>query len=182
MAKFSLIPFDIKNSPPIKIATEINQTEEAIFISYKITGQLSIIDLGDGTPIHQRKLKLWEKTCFELFLKNQFHEDYIEFNFSPLFEWNSFYFAQKGSSLSELNTLNHMNIDILRSSEVFQLIVNISTNDLPKHFQKKFSEGKMSAGISTVIRNKDESTSYWALDHKDQKPNFHHFESFKCKF
>lgn len=182
MAKFSLVPFDKNSSPAQTIEVNLNQTESSIFISYKLTGDLSTLDLGDGTPKHKRRMKLWEKTCFELFLKHQSHDDYLEFNFSSVFEWNAFYFTKKGSPLCEYAELNNVKIDILRSSDVFQLIAEIDSAFLPKHFQREFSKGELTAGITNVLKEKNERLSYWALAHKDQKPNFHHFDSFICKF
>jgi hypothetical protein len=182
VAKFSLIPFDSSNSPTQQISVDLNQTDHALYISYKLTGDLSQIDIGNGTPNHQRQMKLWEKTCFELFLKHAEHEDYLEFNFSPLFEWNSFYFPHKGAPLKEFEAVEKIKIDILRSSDVFQLIAEIESQNLPRHFQKASSEGKLLAGITTVLKEKNLRMSYWALAHKDQKPNFHHFDSFIYKF
>ena len=95
MAKFILTPYDLLLAPQIQIQSELNLNDDSVFISYKITGDLSTLDLGAGRALHRRVIKLWEKSCFELFIKN--HKDsYIEFNFSPEFEWNSFYFEKKG--------------------------------------------------------------------------------------
>lgn len=182
MAKFSLIPFDLMNSPAQSISVELNQTVHALYVSYKLTGDLTQIDLGNGTPNHQRQMKLWEKTCFELFLKHEDHDDYLEFNFSPHFEWNSFYFPQKGAPLKELEAVKNIKIDILRSSDIFQLIAEVESKNLPKHFQKELSQGKLMAGMTTVLKEKNLRMSYWALSHKDQRPNFHHFDSFIYKF
>ncbi len=182
MAKFSLIPFDQKTAPASSISVELNHQEHSLFVSYKLTGDIKAIDLETGTPEHQRKIKLWEKTCFELFLKHEEQEDYLEFNFSPVFEWNAFYFPIKGAPLKEYEAIQKVKIDILRSMDVFHLIAEIDNDLLPKHFQKNGSIGKMQAGITTVLKEKNQKMSYWALDHKDQKPNFHHFDSFICKF
>ena len=49
-----------------------------------------------------RAKKLWEKTCFELFIKNPGSDEYFEVNFSPLTkEWNAFYFSSYRSKLVE---------------------------------------------------------------------------------
>ena len=84
MTKLSLISFDPSNSPGISIDVELNQNNDSLFLSYRIKENLEQIDLGNGTPKKERLIKLWEKTCFELFIKNKLG-NYIEFNFSPTF-------------------------------------------------------------------------------------------------
>ena len=173
MAKFNLIPYDPTAPPEITIDCELNETEDSFFISYKLQGELSMIDLGVGLPNHSRVLKLWEKTCFELFIKNE-EDAYIEFNFSPEFEWNCFYFASKGNNLSEYSRMDSVKIDILLSIDIFHLIVELDK----KKFPDSFFKGELRAGITSVIQEKTEKLSYWALSHHDKRPNFHDFKSF----
>lgn len=177
MAKFTLIPYDLSSPPHIKIETELNTTESSIFISYKMCGDLAAIDLGEGHPNHARVMKLWEKSCFELFIKTK-EDSYIEFNFSPEFEWNCFYFPKKGDPLLEYARMDFVKFDILLSLDVFHLIVEIDK----KRFPDGFFQGPLHAGISSVIKEKNGRMSYWALSHEDIRPNFHHFDSFKYKF
>ncbi|NOT77866.1 MAG: hypothetical protein HOP07_02545 [Bacteriovoracaceae bacterium] len=177
MAKFSLIPFDSRTQPDIMINCELTNTNETLFISYKMTGDLASINLGDGSSLHGRVIGLWNKTCFELFLKNK-KDQYFEFNFSPTFEWNAFYFEKKGDPLTEYAAQDKIVINVLHSLENFTLIAEIDK----RHMPKDFFTSEISVGITSVIKDKKDSMSYWALSHADQKPNFHHFESFKCKF
>lgn len=177
MAKFSLIPFSELNSPPIILTSELNENEESLFVSYKLTGNLSEIDLEDGHSNHQRKSKLWEKTCFELFIKNE-QNAYLEFNFSSIFEWNVFYFEKQGNPLKEYKNCDSIKIDILRSLDIFHIIVEIDKRKIPIDFKIH----QRDVGITSVIKDKKGHLSYWALSHEDTKPNFHHFDSFKYKF
>lgn len=177
MAKFTLIPYDLSSPPHITIETELNTTESSIFISYKVSGELATIDLGHGEPNHARVMKLWEKSCFELFIKTK-EDSYIEFNFSPEFEWNCFYFPQKGAPLLEYARVDSVKTDILLSLDVFHLIVELDK----KKFPDGFFQGALSAGITSVIKETNGKMSYWALSHEDKRPNFHHFDSFKYKF
>lgn len=177
MAKFTLIPYDLSSPPHISIETELNTTESSIFISYKVCGELASIDLGEGHPNHARVMKLWEKSCFELFIKTK-EDSYIEFNFSPEFEWNCFYFTKKGDPVLEYARFDSVKTDILLSLDVVHLIVELDK----KKFPDGFFQGPLHAGISSVIKEKNGNMSYWALSHEDIKPNFHHFDSFKYKF
>lgn len=173
MAKFSLLPYETKNTPQIKIDCELNTTRDSVYISYKLQGALSSLDMGTGTPKHARVIKLWEKTCFELFMKDA-NNSYIEFNFSPDFEWNCFYFEKKGNPLAEYKRMELVKFDILFSNEVVHVIVELQKKMFPDHF----FDGSLSMGITSVIKEKTGDLSYWALSHHDTRPNFHDFRSF----
>ena len=179
MPKFNLIPFTNKNASPISIDAEINQNHESLFISFRIQKGVELIDFGSPTPNKIRLVKLWEKTCFELFIKNK-NNQYIEFNFSPNFEWNSFYFNKQGDALKELDRMQMPETDILLSSDHFFIFANIKKEFFPKEFFLESPE--LEAGMTCVIKEKTGTMSYWALSHADTRPNFHHFDSFKYKF
>lgn len=176
MTTHTLIPYEKTSSPLINIECELISRDDAFFVSYKLTGDLKSIDLGTE-PHHARIIKLWEKTCFELFIKNK-KDQYMEFNFSPVFEWNAFFFDKKGDALQEFEKMASVKMDILHSMEVFKVIVEIKKSQFPEDF---FTEG-MSAGLTTVLKERAGRLSYWALSHEDQRPNFHDFKSFKYKF
>lgn len=179
MAQFTLIPYKEENAPTISIETEINENKDSLFVSYRIKQGCPLIDFGKASPNKARVLKLWEKTCFELFIKNERNE-YVEFNFSPNFEWNCFYFKKLGDPLLEWDQMASLAIDILLSADHFFLFAQIKKELFPKGFFDK--KTNLTAGITSVIKEKTGSMSYWALSHADTRPNFHHFDSFKYKF
>jgi hypothetical protein len=172
MAKYNLIPFKA-DSHPFSLSSELTVTNESVFISYKLQGDLSGLDLGEGHPHRARVIKLWEKSCFELFIKNP-QDSYIEFNFSPVFEWNAFYFVKKGDELKEYAPMNEIKVDVFLSDDVFQLIVEIAKEKFPAGF---FGPN-LEVGITSVVKDKKGSLSYWALSHCDTRPNFHDFRSY----
>jgi hypothetical protein len=177
MAKYTLVPFNEVESHPFGLSSELTITPESVFISYKLQGDLSALDLGDGHPHRQRVIKLWEKSCFELFVKNS-KGSYIEFNFSPVFEWNAFYFSIKGDELKEYKRVDALKMDVLLSDQVFSLIVEIDKLKFPDGFFDKSADASLEIGITSVLKNKDGALSYWALNHKDTRPNFHDFRSY----
>lgn len=181
MPKFAITAYPTLPAPVVEMTAEFNQNADSIFISYKLTGDLNSIDLGTGTPKHKRVKNLWEKTCFELFIQNQ-KKHYTEFNFSPEFEWNAYYFETLRGPLLEIEKMPAPKIDILLSLDVFHLIAEIDKRAFPEGFFKSGESIPLSAGITSVIKEKNNQLSYWALSHVDQKPNFHHPDSFKYKF
>ncbi len=178
MAKFSLIPYDKTTAPAIHINGELNQNDQSLFLSFSIKKGLPLIDLGSSTPNKERLVKLWEKTCFEFFLKNE-HGEYVEFNFSPNFEWNCFYFPKKGDPLKEWELMSRPNTEILLSLDHYFIVVELRKELFPPGFFDQKTELK--AGMTSVIKDKKGALSYWALTHSDSRPNFHHFDSFTMK-
>jgi len=179
MAKYSLVAFHPESAPAINLIAEINSNQESIFVSFRIDQGFECVDTDTPTPNKNRILKLWEKTCFELFIKND-NDSYVEFNFSPNFEWNCFYFEKKGDALNELKEMQMPDLDILLSKDNFLLFAKIKKVFFPKGFFD--NNQKLSVGISSVIKDSRKSLSYWALTHCDSRPNFHHFDSFIYKF
>lgn len=175
MAKFSLIPYEPQSAPATEVQIELNQTAESLFVSYRIQKGLSLLDLGSPTPHKERVMKLWEKTCFELFIKNE-SDSYVEFNFSPNFEWNCFYFAKKGDALTEWPRMNRPSTEILLSIDHYFLVAELRKELFPPGFFDGVHE--LSIGLSSVIKTKTGGLSYWALSHHDSRPNFHDFRSF----
>ena len=178
MAKFTLIPFK-KSNNHFEIDAQANVSDNHLFISFNLAGNLTPINFGDYQTNHQRKMQLWENTCFEFFIKNK-QDHYIEFNFSPRFEWNAFYFEKIRGPLTEMDLISPPTLDILNSSSRFYLIAKIDLNNFPNSFKDSFLEQKFS--FNTVIKLKSDDYEYWALKHCDSKPNFHLFDSFIGKF
>jgi hypothetical protein len=175
MAKFSLIPYDLKTAPQCVFQIELNQNAECLFISYGLKENLETLDFGSPTPHKERVMKLWEKTCFEIFVKNE-KDSYVEFNFSANFEWNCFYFQKKGDALKEWERMNRPATDILLSMDQYFLVAEIRKELFPPGFFDGAHE--LSVGISGVLKEKSGGLSYWALSHHDSRPNFHDFRSF----
>jgi hypothetical protein len=179
MAKFALIPYDSLSAPQTEVQIELNVTAESLYVSYRIQRGLELIDLGSPTPHKERVMKLWEKTCFEFFIKNE-KDSYVEFNFSPNFEWNCFYFPKKGEPLTEWTRMNRPSTEILLSMDHYFLVAEIRKELMPPGFfdETTLGERALSVGLSTVIKDKSGIISYWALSHHDTRPNFHDFRSF----
>lgn len=179
MAKFSLNPFNQDDNSKINLASNVVFNDDELYISYHIDQNLELIDLGSYQPNHSRVLKLWERTCFEFFLKAP-NGHYIEFNFAPNFAWNAFFFEVIRGPLKELESIKHIEMDILNSSDKFFLVAKIKRSELPIEFNQNLAQ--CTFGITSVIKLKNNETEYWALKHADSKPNFHVYDSFIGKF
>ena len=82
-------------------------------IQYQFSGELIQITWPAATNKAQRKDKLWQQTCMELFIAEQHSERYFEFNFSPNGDWQSYEFLSYRSLLSQPKSIKPPEIDKL---------------------------------------------------------------------
>jgi hypothetical protein len=178
MASFTLIPFKKTQLNNLVLSAHANLTDDSLYLSFILVGDLEKINLGEYHPEHKRLKNLWEKTCFEFFIKNNQNE-YLEFNFAPNFAWNCFHFKEIRGPLAEFDKVQNPEIEILNSNEKFFLVAKIKQQELPANFLKS---SELNFSFNAVIKLKSGDNEFWALKHSDSKPNFHQFDSFIGKF
>lgn len=107
--------------------------------------------------------KLWEATCFELFLADQ-GKLYREYNFSPSGQWAAYGFDDYRTLRGHIEVGANPKIHCQRSADIFTLSVQLNDCELVTASR---------ASLSAVIVEDGGQTSYWALAHGGQKPDFH---------
>lgn len=160
---------------PFEIKTNISFNGDLVTVDYKISNLIESVALTSRKTKPQRTIGLWNSTCFELFLKNKGSNEYIEFNFSSSHDWNCFKFQNQNDQLREWTQLNKVEITSFRDTNLYHLKVTFLKPQLPSNFQEL---ERLLYSTTTVIKHSDDSYSYWAIKHTDNKPNFHHPESF----
>lgn len=148
------------------------QSWGGLLLSYELTGDLTQIRI----PEPQRPAavdRLWEHTCFEVFVAVEGETNYHEFNFSPSCQWAAY-------SFSDYRVRNAWTasqgpaISFVQSNEHLQLEAVIAAADLPQNITGK----PLQLGLTAVIEANDGSCSYWALHHPEARPDFHHRAGF----
>lgn len=107
---------------------------------------------------------LWEKTCFELFVRDSASASYAEFNFSPSGRWAAYYFPAYREGRIDIDLDQEPEITSATGDTIFVLTAII---------EKSLIEGAASAALCAVIEETDGTKSYWALAHASGKPDFH---------
>jgi len=154
----------------------IERQENRFILDFCFNGRIDQVFIPEsiGTS-YSRGDQLWEDTCLEFFIKDNSTGHYIEFNFSPSGNWNSYFFEdyRKGMSkyyeTSLLDLSSHTTNDTFSTKIHFQLeksdLFNISTIHL--------------YNISAILKLKNGDLSHWAHRHpKSDEPDFHHPFSF----
>ena len=125
-----------------------------------------------------RRDRLWESTCFELFVRPVQENAYLEFNFAPHASWNAYTFTDWRCGMADAEVSDpHMvdsRLDGVPLSHSYRLHVYLLRDAVPK------AGAKLS--LTAVIEETDGTKSYWALAHPPgDRPDFHHPDCFVAK-
>lgn len=160
---------------PFELKTKISFNGDLVALEFTISNLIDSIILPSRKNKPQRTIGLWNATCFELFLKNRGANEYVEFNFSPTHDWNCFKFQNQNDELKEWIQVKKVEITSFRDANLYQLKAVFLKSQLPSNFQ---NVERLLFSTTTVLKHSDDSLSYWAIKHTDNRPNFHHPESF----
>lgn len=136
-------------------------------VIFKMNDALSEVDLEKRILLHEvgsleRKDELWKLTCFEMFLNPIGQKQYYEFNFSLEGAWNCYHFA--GYRFPQPP----------QASNDFEIEKMLwKSNQLEVVLRNKSAFQKFNIGLTAVIKNKKNQTTYFALRHDGGKPDFH---------
>ncbi|HST37150.1 MAG TPA: DOMON-like domain-containing protein [Allosphingosinicella sp.] len=117
----------------------------------------------------KRRDRLWETTCFELFVRPEPDDTYSEFNFSPSRAWAAYQFQSYRKGRRDL-PLAAPKIDFWNDVSGCSLRAELGLI-MPWAWQCR-------VGLSAVIEEADGTKSYWALAHPPGEPDFHHPDCF----
>lgn len=113
---------------------------------------------------------LWQTTCFELFLRPEQGESYVEFNFSPSGQWAAYGFDGYRAGMRDLEPGGYPRVKAERADGAFALEVELDLAGVSPELHRM--------SLSAVIEERDGRKSYWAIAHPPGKPDFHHPDCF----
>ncbi len=144
-----------------------------LLLQFRLSGRINDLAIpGPEEPV--RTVGLWEETCFEAFLRPAGSDAYFEFNLSPSSQWAVFDFTDYRQNLRQLDVGRAPVIDCEETSEQLALAAVIDLSMLPPDVHAQ----DWTLGLSCVVKTKDGATSYWALAHPPEKPDFHDSNCF----
>lgn len=151
------------------IAVKLERSAATLKVRYELDADLATLRLPVTGPV-RRGEKLWQHTCFEVFLSDSMPA-YTEFNFSPSGEWASYGFRRyrEGAPLPHIASLQRLEISHAQPG----LVIDATLHQL--------GAGGLAVGLSAVVEDSDGSLSYWALRHPPGNPDFHHPDAFALR-
>lgn len=141
-------------------------SEDTVEINFSWVDKKNLISFAKA-PISMRATKLWEQTCFEVFIQPVGGSRYFEINLTAQKAWNVFEFTDYRSPQPPQE---------FAKAEM----LNFTVGEQQLKAQIKFAEEnfeKIKLSICAVVMLNGLPVTYWSTKHTDQKPNFHHFES-----
>ncbi|BDI19048.1 hypothetical protein ANSO36C_48500 [Nostoc cf. commune SO-36] len=170
---FTLQAFpSIVSFPNLKIAGNIARNANQLTISYTLEGDLKEIAIAPAANAPSRQHQLWENTCFEFFLGIKNSQRYWEFNLSPAGHWNVYRFDGYRQEMQEETAFEKLPFNVQNQADSLTLPLNINLDKIIS------VEQAIEVGITTVIKNRDDEVTYWALTHKGAEADFHLWNSF----
>lgn len=156
-----------------RIEARVLKKDGELKVFYVLVGELSQLRIP-SPAVPCRRERLWEHTCFELFIGAKNDAEYYEFNFSPSGDWAVYGFRDyREGELIEDDTLAPA-ISACQEAGTLELSAQIQLDRLPG---LQLDVGLV-VGLSAVIEDDAGRLSYWALRHPPGKPDFHHVDSF----
>jgi len=170
---FSLQPFPGEETgPDLKITGTIGRRGNTLSFDFAIQGDLSglAIPLPEVAP--ERRGRLWEGTCLEIFLGEKGSERYWEFHLSSAGHWNVYRFARYREEMREEEAFSSLPFLFRREPETLRCSLELDCGKILP------SGRSIEAAVCAVIRNATGGTSRWALVHPGPRPDFHRRDGF----
>lgn len=145
-------------------------------LRFVLTGELRDINLPAAGEV-ERSDRLWEHTCFEVFVEGEAGARYLEFNFAPSRQWAAYAFSgYRQRDESWVPPVPGVAVD--RRESALELRARIPLEGL----RSLCPSLTLRLALSAVIEARDGALSYWALAHPPGRPDFHHADGFALSF
>jgi hypothetical protein len=171
--RFLLKPFPGEGNPSgVTIGGSIGRHADALSTRCAVRGDFSKVSIPAAAEAPRRRDRLWEETCFELFLGTQDSDEYWEINLSPSGDWNVYRFDRYREGMREETAITFLPFDVRKESEALFLTAEFGIG-------KIVPAGKdLAATVAVVIRTADGGRSHWAPTHPGPRPDFHRRDGF----
>lgn len=164
------MPFDGSELQKFQIFSDLTinpQDPTRLVLVFRIHDELAEVDLAHDDfqfleNQMQRKDELWKMTCFEMFLNPVGHKRYFEFNFNLEGAWNAYQFAGYRFPQPPQASSDFKIESMTWKMKQLEIVIKNETG-----FEK------FNVGLTAVIKNKKNQTTYFALKHEGGKPDFH---------
>lgn len=168
MTTYSLIPHP--DHPPLAVRgveVAVRGGGDAVTLEYRVTGGERVAWPASAAPV--RADDLWRTTCFELFLRFDDDERYVEFNFAPSTRWAAYAFDGYRDGMAALDMAVAPRIVAVANG----VDVACDLSGLP--------HGDLAMALTAVIEEEGCVRSFWSLAHPQGAPDFHHPACFAAR-
>ena len=161
----------------VRIDAELCRTANGLLtVNYVLEGDLSRLRIPPPRPPRFAD-RLWQHTCFEIFIRRGGLPGYHELNFSPSNEWAAYTFERYRHGHPLVDESLDPHIEVRSTQARLELEASFPLQSL----SEVYADAPLSVGLSAVIEDAGGALSYWALAHPAEKPDFHHPDAFVLK-
>ncbi|MGB3237995.1 MAG: DOMON-like domain-containing protein [Geitlerinemataceae cyanobacterium] len=150
----------------------VDRHKNQLELNYQLMGDLQTIFIPQAFDRPTRQDELWRETCFEFFLGVENTSDYWEFNLSPSGHWNVYYFEDYRQGMQREAAFVELPFKVDRQPNRLILALKVDLEKIG------LADRNLQVAITAVIKQTDETVTYWALTHTGSQPDFHSRESF----
>jgi hypothetical protein len=172
---FQLNPFQSSQEgchPPVDITGTVEHCGAWLNIHYRLSGNTQWIIQPSVDTLPQRRDRLWQHTCFELFVATVRNDQYWEYNVNVHGHWNVYHFSQYRENQRWETRIDRME-SCLKHNDAGLLQLDITAP-----LAEELTNEPLLIGISCVIEDDKTNLHYYALSHPADKPDFHQRQSF----
>lgn len=171
--RFSLQPFERSEPPlPWTISGSVSKQSGILAVSYTVLGDLREMDIPAGEDRSIRRDRLWEETCFELFLARRGDSPYWEVNLSPAGHWNVYRFDSYRTGMREESAVASLPFGVWRGPHTLRLAVELHLDGIGAE------ANTLEIGLSAVVRSRSGRLDFYALTHGGARADFHRRDGF----
>jgi hypothetical protein len=140
--------------------------------SYIVEGDIQRLRIPSAAASPARTDGLWRTTCFELFARVSGSASYSEFNFAPSGHWAAYAFESYRQGMRPL-AIPAPAVTCAQQAGSLILTAVLQAPGL--------GAGPLQIAASLVLEDVQGRIHYWALQHPDGKPDFHHDAGFVAR-
>ena len=175
MKELRLVPFlDDELGKAIDLRVEIDWSVDAseLIIQFVVTGEIDRLKIPPISETPQRRVGLWETTCFELFLGSTGQENYWEINLSSSGDWNVFRLDRYRENLREEPVIEILPSQVEQQGDRMTIDVTLDIQKLG------LCRDTIELSATSVLEETTGNISHWAVVHAGTTADFHLRKSF----
>lgn len=163
-----LQPYPASPELALTVSVSLSRHPDGFLLEHLFEGpSVDTLVLASVTADPQRRDELWKHTCVEAFFAVSGSTRYYEFNGSPSGDWALYAFENYRQGMTPQ--------DLCEAPELRVRDVRHGTLRLAWHLPFFSDEPIEYAGITAVLLSREAPgvSSYWALAHVGERPDFH---------
>jgi len=171
---YRLKAFDGRQSPDLRAS--VAQLGTQLVISFRVF-PLTKLDIPAARPKPEARERLWEHTCFEVFVQAEGMNSYLEWNASPSGDWAVFAFRAYRDRIPLEGPGFDPALHIKEDEGGLEIAMTLQTSAWLAFWPQARTSG-FRLGLASVLRDASGGLSYWSLLHPSVKPDFHDARSY----